>query len=200
MSWTLLCAWEDARVWAYWNHPFDKHLHYLGPVFCSAPILSPSGYTVGGGCSDESLVEGTLFVSGVSSVSSALTLSWRAGAVAAWRLSLLCFLENRRQRFPFTLACPFPPLWGLASCCMWPTPDDGGHIHYVQSLLCHQISALSWVSPCRILSLDFCSVRQTPICHIPPSSWDSCHVLCGVLLKLEVQGFSRFSPEPEWGE
>ncbi|KAI4542582.1 hypothetical protein MG293_007961 [Ovis ammon polii] len=50
----------------------------------------------------------------------------------------------------------------------------------------------------RVLSLAFCSVRQTLICHIPPSSRDIGHVLCGVLLKLEVQGFSRFSPGAVW--
>ena len=33
-------VWEDARVWAYWNHSFDMHLSYLGPVFCIFHILS----------------------------------------------------------------------------------------------------------------------------------------------------------------
>ena len=114
MSWTLLCAWEDARVWAYWDHPFYTHLRYLGPVFRSAPILSPSGYTVGGGCSGESLVEGTLFFSGVSSVSLALTMGWRVGAVVAWRLSLLCFL--------ITAGSIFPSHWHALSlhCGGWP--------------------------------------------------------------------------------
>ena len=26
----LFYVWEDARVWAYWHHPFDTHLNSLG--------------------------------------------------------------------------------------------------------------------------------------------------------------------------
>ena len=29
-----LCVWEDARVWAHWNHSFHMHFRYLGPVSC----------------------------------------------------------------------------------------------------------------------------------------------------------------------
>ena len=35
----LFYVWEDARVWAHWNHSFDS-LRYLGPVSCFFPILS----------------------------------------------------------------------------------------------------------------------------------------------------------------
>ena len=30
----LFYAWEDARVWAHWNHFLDMHLNCLGPVSC----------------------------------------------------------------------------------------------------------------------------------------------------------------------
>ena len=30
----LFYTWEDARVWAHWNHSFDLHLSHLGPVSC----------------------------------------------------------------------------------------------------------------------------------------------------------------------
>ena len=37
----LFYIWEDARVWAHWNHSFDMHLSYLGPVSCFSPIWIP---------------------------------------------------------------------------------------------------------------------------------------------------------------
>ena len=105
----------------------------------------------------ESLVEGTLFVSGAPSVSLGLTIGWRQGGYSGLMVEHPLFPDSGRLHLPFTLACPFPPLTGLgqpllASCCMWPSPSDGGHIpfmqelsayFYVQSLLCHQISAFS---------------------------------------------------------
>ena len=42
--------WEDARVWAPWNHSFAVHFSHPGPVVCSFPSWVPSGCTVGGGC------------------------------------------------------------------------------------------------------------------------------------------------------
>ena len=44
----LFCVWEDARVWAHWNHSFHMHFSYPGPTSCmfSSPELpwgSPSG-------------------------------------------------------------------------------------------------------------------------------------------------------------
>ena len=39
-------VWEDARFWAYWNHSFDVHLSYLGPIRCFSPPWIPSGCTV----------------------------------------------------------------------------------------------------------------------------------------------------------
>ena len=34
MNLALLYVWEDARARAQWNHSFDVHLNYLGPVSC----------------------------------------------------------------------------------------------------------------------------------------------------------------------
>ena len=34
MNVVLFYVWEDARVWAYWNHSFYMHFNYLGPVSC----------------------------------------------------------------------------------------------------------------------------------------------------------------------
>ena len=31
-SLALFCIWEDGRIWTRWNHSFDMHLSYLGPV------------------------------------------------------------------------------------------------------------------------------------------------------------------------
>ena len=50
MNLVLLYAWEDARIWAHWNHSFDRHLNYPGPVSCFSPPWILSGCTVGGGC------------------------------------------------------------------------------------------------------------------------------------------------------
>ena len=52
MNLALFYVWEDARVWAHWNHSFDTHLNYLGPVSYFSPSWIPSGYTVRGvgGC------------------------------------------------------------------------------------------------------------------------------------------------------
>ena len=48
----MLCyVWEDARVWAHWNHSFDMHLSYLGPVSCVFSSWVSSGCTFGDGCS-----------------------------------------------------------------------------------------------------------------------------------------------------
>ena len=46
----LFYVWEDARVWAHWNHSFAMHLSYLGPASHSFPSWVPSGCTFGGGC------------------------------------------------------------------------------------------------------------------------------------------------------
>ena len=42
-------VWEDSRVWAHWNHPFDMHHNNLS---CFSPSWIPSGCTVSGSCSD----------------------------------------------------------------------------------------------------------------------------------------------------
>ena len=47
----LLYVWRDLRVWPHWNHFFDMHPSYLGPlshVFTSRISL---GLTIGSGCS-----------------------------------------------------------------------------------------------------------------------------------------------------
>ena len=50
MNLALFYVWEDARVWAHWNHSFAMHLSSLGPVSCVFASWVPSGCTVGGGC------------------------------------------------------------------------------------------------------------------------------------------------------
>ena len=47
MNLVLFYVWEVARIWAHWNHSFDMHLSYLGPVSCSFPSWVPSGCTTG---------------------------------------------------------------------------------------------------------------------------------------------------------
>ena len=47
----LFYIWEDARVWAHWNHSFDVHLSYLGPVSCVCTSWVSSELIVGSGCS-----------------------------------------------------------------------------------------------------------------------------------------------------
>ena len=37
------CVWEDARVWAQWNHSFELHLSSLGPVSCAFSSWVSSG-------------------------------------------------------------------------------------------------------------------------------------------------------------
>ena len=39
MDLALFCGWEDAKVWAHWNHSFGVHLSSLGPVSCAFPSL-----------------------------------------------------------------------------------------------------------------------------------------------------------------
>ena len=48
MNLALFSVWEDAKLWAHWNHSFDMHLSYLGPVFCAFPTCVPSGCTTEG--------------------------------------------------------------------------------------------------------------------------------------------------------
>ena len=58
MNLALFCVWEDARVGAHWNHSFDMHLSYLGPV--PLPPWIPSGLTVEGG--RRGLIAAALFI------------------------------------------------------------------------------------------------------------------------------------------
>ena len=46
MNLVLFYGWEDTGVWVHWNHSFDIHLTYLGPVSCLSPSWIPSGRTV----------------------------------------------------------------------------------------------------------------------------------------------------------
>ena len=62
MNLVLLCVWEDARVWAPWNHSFDMHPNHLGPVPCFSSSWIPSGCTIGGGCTADGLMASTSFV------------------------------------------------------------------------------------------------------------------------------------------
>ena len=55
----IFCVWEDARVWAYWNHSFNEHLYHLGPVSCFHPEF-PSACIVGGSCRNWGLGGGQL--------------------------------------------------------------------------------------------------------------------------------------------
>ena len=42
----LFLIWEEARVWAYWNQPFDVHLNYLEPVSYFSASWIPSRWAV----------------------------------------------------------------------------------------------------------------------------------------------------------
>ena len=55
--------WENARIWAHWNHFFDMQFSYLGPVSCSFPswVLKVHHW---GGCG-----------------------GWEFGSTACWSLS-----------------------------------------------------------------------------------------------------------------
>ena len=37
-------VWEDARVWAYWNHSRDAHFNYLALVSCFPSLWIPLGF------------------------------------------------------------------------------------------------------------------------------------------------------------
>ena len=50
MTLALFYVWDDARVWAHWNHAFDMHLSCLGPVSCSFQSWVPSECASRGGC------------------------------------------------------------------------------------------------------------------------------------------------------
>ena len=155
MSLTLLCAWEDARVWACWNHPFDMHLHYLGPVLSSPPILSPSGYTVRGGCHGWELGWGHPVCLWYFRcfLSSDYWLEG-GGAIVAWWLSILCFLIMAGSIFhshwyALSLHCgvwaslSWPP-----SCCVWPTPSWWGpHSFYTGGAQRVLLCAVSTLPP-----------------------------------------------------
>ena len=43
----LVYVQEDASIWAHWNHSFDVHLNYLGPVSSFSPSWTSSGYVAG---------------------------------------------------------------------------------------------------------------------------------------------------------
>lgn len=70
-------AWEDASVWAHWNHSLDMHLNYLEQVPIFLPPESSSGPIFSGGFSGWWLdggqrllfteMSGNIFLSTVSS-------------------------------------------------------------------------------------------------------------------------------------
>ena len=43
MNLLLFYRWEEARVWAYGNHSFERHLGYLGPCPAFLSPESPQG-------------------------------------------------------------------------------------------------------------------------------------------------------------
>ena len=43
MNLAIFYVWEDARVWAHWNHSFHEHLNYLVPVSCFLHSEFPQG-------------------------------------------------------------------------------------------------------------------------------------------------------------
>ena len=52
MSLALFYVWEDASIWAHWNHSFDMCLSSLGLVSCAFLILSLLRVHIQGGHSD----------------------------------------------------------------------------------------------------------------------------------------------------
>ena len=99
----LFYEWEDSRVWAQWNLPFDMFLSYLGPVSCAFPSWASSGLTIGSGCS---LVIARWLVFFPPGVSSELTsLHWRA-AIADDR-DILCILIWQAI-FHLSILSPWP--------------------------------------------------------------------------------------------
>ena len=61
----LFYVWEDISMWAHWNHPFDMHLNYLGPVSYFSPSWISSGckaWGEGGGAVTDGLMPATSFV------------------------------------------------------------------------------------------------------------------------------------------
>lgn len=44
-------VWDEARIWAHWNHSFDRHLTYLGPVSSVFTSWVFSGLNIGSSCS-----------------------------------------------------------------------------------------------------------------------------------------------------
>ena len=44
----LVYLWEDARVWAHWNHSFHMHLSYVGPIPCVFISWASLGLTLTG--------------------------------------------------------------------------------------------------------------------------------------------------------
>ena len=51
MNLAFFLRWEDARVWAHWNHSFDRHLIYLGPISYFSPSWISLRCPFGGSCS-----------------------------------------------------------------------------------------------------------------------------------------------------
>ena len=57
----LFYVWKDARVWAHWNHSFNKHLSSLGPVPCAFSSWVSSECTSGEPAAVDCLMAGILF-------------------------------------------------------------------------------------------------------------------------------------------
>ena len=67
MNLALFYVWEDAGVWAHWNHSFDMHLNFLGPVSCIQDASwIPQGAQLGVASAAEGLMAGNIFHSQIS--------------------------------------------------------------------------------------------------------------------------------------
>ena len=61
-DWTTTYVWEEARVWAHWDHSFHMYLNCLGLVPSFSPSWIPFGCTVWGCCKAHGLMATTSFV------------------------------------------------------------------------------------------------------------------------------------------
>ena len=115
--------WEDARVWAWWNHSFGMHLSYLGPVSSVFTSWDSSGCSLMSASNRWQVFFPSWVSSGLTSspsVAAAITndcdvlVDWYGRKYSifyiSYIISLLCYIIPGPSKSFSSLYSPFVPM------------------------------------------------------------------------------------------
>jgi len=146
-DWTTTYVWEEARVWAHWDHSFHMYLNCLGLVSSFSPSWIPFGCTVWGCCKAHGLMAATSFVSWCD--------RWHILSTLVFYIQLFPILS--RPHFPPPISCAL-----TGSCCFsipkscptlcnpmdWSMPGSSVHHYFLEfaQMYFHRVTDAIWPS------------------------------------------------------